>query len=79
LTPDLSQTIVGDVSDKRLQLIEAVCDEDQALVHFPALDRQQAHHGMPVQGVATEAENRFGWVGNDTASAQQKSRLIQSP
>src|SRR3546814_4214596 len=50
-------------------------DQDQALVDRALLDRQQAQHRGLVEGIAAQAPDCLGGVGDDAAGAQDGGGL----
>jgi hypothetical protein len=65
--PHALQCAALDRADEGCEVFEARADQDQAAFHRPLLEVEQAQHGFLVEGVAAEAVNRFGRIGDDAA------------
>jgi len=70
---------LGHIVQQEVELLDAVGDQDQALLHRPLLERQQAQHRLFVPWVATHAPDRFGRVGDHSAGANHPRHLLHTP
>src|SRR3546814_6265609 len=63
------------ISDWSSDVCSSDLDQDQALVDRALLDRQQAQHRGLVEGIAAQAPDCLGGVGDDAAGAQDGGGL----
>jgi len=73
------QPTFGQVFQQKIELLDAIGHENQALLHWPFLQRQQAVHRVAVPRVATQSPDRFGRIGDDATTPDHPRRLLHTP
>jgi hypothetical protein len=61
------------------ELLEIGGDQDQPLLYRAAFECEDLLYRKPVQGVATEAIDRLGGVGDNSTLGYTAGRLTQPP
>ncbi|MNR46359.1 hypothetical protein D3C85_1653140 [compost metagenome] len=70
--------VFGEILEQKGELADVVGDQDQALIHRPRLQRQQAIHRVLVPWVAAQAPDRFRRVGDHCARPDLTCGLLHT-